>query len=286
VDTDPAQPSLDLSGVDLATSKWWQGDCVVGELWFAFRVDSALAVTQQAKQAIDQGLDLVDAEVEGLVVLSQTCDIVRPCTDRPFVEVCPLVKIPADQMASIAKGRRPAYAQVPSLVSQGLVADLDRVMTVEKPVMARWTRVAGCSTDEQRRRFAWSLARKRGRFAFPDDFEAIVGDLKERLDDKHDKNSPEGRALRALREIRVAADPSWNADSVSLMFWFIRDQDSVTPDSVAWDDYLNRWLGLIKTGGRFVDITGVVTLLDGMTAVDYVSSDPLDLDRLSSSSTN
>jgi len=39
------------------------------------------------------------------------------------------------------------------------------------------------------------------------------------------KQTDEGRALRALREIRVSAGPSWDAETVSLMFWFIRDEN-------------------------------------------------------------
>jgi hypothetical protein len=39
-------------------------------------------------------LAVVSVEALGLVVLTQTCDLVRTCTDRPFVEVCPLVEMP------------------------------------------------------------------------------------------------------------------------------------------------------------------------------------------------
>lgn len=58
-------------------------------------------------------------------------------------------------------------------------------MTVEKAVVASWTRTDGCRTDEQRRAFATALSRKRARFAFPDDFVAAARQLQDRLADKH-----------------------------------------------------------------------------------------------------
>ena len=40
------------------------------------------------------GVDLADSEVHGLMIASQSCDILRSCAERPYVEVCPLVPSP------------------------------------------------------------------------------------------------------------------------------------------------------------------------------------------------
>ena len=53
------------------------------------------------------------------------------------------------------------------------------------------------------------LGGTRVRPALPDDFSVFVAELEKRLDHKHHKDSPEGRALRQLREIRIQAAPSW-----------------------------------------------------------------------------
>src|SRR5690606_12574927 len=145
--------------------------------------------------------------------------------DRHFVEACPLIEVSPKMLQEIERGRRPSYAFVPGLAANGLVADLDRVMTIEKSVVAKWDRVAGCDDDHQVRRLALALARKRLRFAFPDDFVALASKLTNRMSSKHAKDSNEGRALRALREIRVRAAPFWDADSVEITFLFIRDED-------------------------------------------------------------
>jgi hypothetical protein len=157
-------------------------------------------------------------------------------------------------------------------------------MTVEKPVVAGWTRIPGCSTDDERRRFALALARKRARFPFPDDFTAFSKKLQARLLEKHDKQSDEGRALRALREIRVRAAPSWDAENVELTFWFVREDADADFEGKNWSAFLELWLNLVPAGGRFKTVNGTVVTLDDVTGRDFVESDPLDLDHLSSRS--
>jgi hypothetical protein len=268
--------------VDNALRTWRQGDCVLGEHWFVHRVEPSLGLTAAARAAIDAGVDLAESLVTGLVVVTQTCDIVRSCRERPYVEVCPLVKVAKAKMLEIERGRRPALAFLPLLRQRRLVADLDRVMTVEKAVVANWTRVPGWQSDEGARNFALALARKRARFAFPTDFGLFVRKLRERLEDKHGKNSDEGRALRALGEIRVQASPSWDDTRVFLMFWFIRHDHDVDFEGKNWAELLVAWLKLVPAGGRFTNVQGQVTTLDRFTASDYVFSDRLDLDHLSS----
>jgi hypothetical protein len=269
----------DAPSVDDELADWRQGDCVVGEYWFAHRFDPRLPVTEAARTAAGADDDLVEEKVAGLVVVTQTCDIVRNCAARPFVEVCPLVEVDADKLREIESGRRPAYGFVPSLAPQRLVAHLDRTMTVVKPVVAKWPRTPGCSTDPQARAFANALARKRARFPFPTDFTQLARKLQSRLVEKHGKRSAEGDALRKLREIRVLAVPSWDAQSVALTFLFIRHSADAAPG-----DFLGKWLNLVQPSGRFTRVEGHPTTLEDMTAADYVNSDPLDLDHLSSSS--
>ena len=57
-----------------------------------------------------------DEDVEhakGLVVVSQTCDVVRACTDRHFVEVSPLIRVDKEvretQLEPSAKAKRPVF---------------------------------------------------------------------------------------------------------------------------------------------------------------------------------
>ena len=270
--------------IDNSLAEWRQGDCVLGEHWFAHRLDKSFTLTAAGGAAAAVGADLAEQNVPGFVVVTQTCDVVRSCTERHFVEVCPLVEVDEDQLAEIERGQRPAYAFVPRLSTSKLVADLDRVMTIEKPLVASWKRTPGWSTDAEARAFALALSRKRIRFAFPDDFTPFARKLQKRLTDKHEKNTDEGRGLRALREIRVYASPSWESPQVEIFFWFVRNELDTDFEGNSWGDLLGKWLELVLPVSRFKAVNGQVITLQDITAADYVDSDPLDLDHLSKGS--
>ena len=270
--------------VDDALRSWRQGDCVLGDQAFLFRLNPVAPISEAAAIAAVDGADAAEAQVHGFAIVTQTCDIVRACGSRPFVQVCPLVEVDADKLAEIRRGRRPNYAFLPGTAPHRLVADLDRVMTVEKAVVADWDRVIGVPRDEDIRHFRLALTRNRGRVAFPDDFVQLASQLTRRMSNKHEARSEEGRALRALREIRVRADPSWRADEVSVLFLFVRDDTAQTFAGQTWDNYLSLWLKRVAPEGRFTHIEGVIQTLDDLTGRDYVESDPLDLDHLSTGS--
>lgn len=270
------------SRVDEAVSHWRQGDCLPADEWFVHRFDSDAPLTLESRDVASEGGHLCESSVRGLMVATQTCDIVRPSSARPFVEVVPLVEVGADHLAEIRRGRRPRYAYVPGMADECLVADLDRAMTVEKAIIALWERRPGCDSDEDRRLLARALTRNRCRVAFPDDFTRLVAGLRGRIVEKHNRRSSQGEALRSLREIRVRAAPSWRAPEVELLFLFIPDDAQLAPGGQPdWPWMLDRWLALVPVAGRFVRVDGMVASLDDLSARDYIESDILDLDHLS-----
>lgn len=275
-----APDSDEAKRIDASLREWRQGDLALEESWFVHVGDGAVPLSEAAAQA-ESGVQALKSEVLGLVVVTQTCDIVRSCVTRPYVEVAPLVRVSDDDLQQVKRGRRPAHATLPTLENDLLVADLDRVMTVEKSILASWKRTPGFTRDADGRAFAQALARKRVRYAFPDDFTSLARKLQARLGDKHDKNTHEGRGLRALREIRVCASPSWDGGSTEIFFWFIRNDTDATLEGKSWADLLKDWLKLVPAAGRFTSVEGQVVTLQEMTAEDYVDSDPLDLDHLS-----
>jgi len=265
-----APDSDDAKRIDAALREWRQGDLALEEHWFIHAGDPSEPLTEAAAGAEDAGIQALTSEVSGLVVLTQTCDVVRSCTMRPYVEVAPLVRVADDDLLAVQRGRRPALAAVPAVVSSRLVADLDRVMTVEKSVVATWNRTPGYTLDADARAFAQALARKRVRFAFPDDFVELVKRLQARLADKHERNTDEGRGLRALCEIRVLASPAWDANPVEVFFWFVRRDADADFEGKTWAELLDQWLKLVPTSGRFTLVSGQVVTLEDMTAADYV----------------
>jgi len=276
-----AKDSVQARAVDSALQHWRQGDLALEVEWFVHVADPAQALTEAAGQAGGEGPKAIMSQVAGLAVVTQTCDVVRSCCERPYIEVAPLVAVDDHMLHDIQRGRRSKFASLPALIDRKLVVDLDRVMTVEKSIAAMWRRTPGYTSDAEGRAFARALSRKRERFAFPDDFNCLVDKLRSRLTGKHERSTDEGVALRALSEIRVQASPSWEAMAIELFFWFIRNEDQVEPAEKGWDDLLDGWLKLMPSSGRFTQIRGQLATIEDMTAAQYLDSDRLDLDHLS-----
>jgi hypothetical protein len=51
---------------------------------------------------------------------------------------------------------------------------------------------------------------------------------------------------------------------------------------MSWDELLGSWLRLVPVAGRFRSVDGVVVTIEDLSALDYVGSDPLDLDYVTS----
>lgn len=251
-----------------------QGDCFLGERGFI-----ELGGLDDKGNVVE---DFVETIERGLVLLTQSCDIARPCAERPCVEVCPIVQIDdPDVYAQVVALKRPMYAAIPALSHDCLVADLDRTMTVSKSVLAQWQRTPGLTSDAEVRTFARALARKRDRFAFPDDFNSYVAPLSRRFTEKHSRDSDEGVALRNLLEIRVQATPNWDAPQIELKFYFVRKQHPVEELQKPWDDWKSGWLSRLTKHHRFIKHDSVVTDYSLMTVAQYMESDQIDLVHLS-----
>ncbi len=74
--------SREAVGETLAS--WRQGDGVVGAQWFVHRFTPEIPLTEAAAEVARTGVDLAEAAVRGFVVVSQTCDLARSCTERPY----------------------------------------------------------------------------------------------------------------------------------------------------------------------------------------------------------
>jgi hypothetical protein len=271
-----------------ALQSWRQGDFILGsDLAFVHVARLSKPLTEGAALLADElpevegdsDFGTVTTEAPGFILLSQTCDIVRNCEDRPFVELAALVKVSEQEVEHIRRLKRPSFAYVPGATELQLVADLERTLTIEKAVLATLQRMPGLTTLQEATDFAEALSRKRSRFAFPNDFVRAIKKLHKRLDDRAGKQSEEGKHVDAIREIRVSAHPTWEADEVQLVFWFIKEHN---PQPQNWHQFLSEWEGLIDKSGRFkTDEPFYIVDIDDITAKDYLESQRLDYDQLS-----
>lgn len=253
---------------------WRQGDCVLQPTDFLWL----------AKAEVDEGEEVAAQTFPGAVVLTQTCDIVRSCDARPFLEVAPLIEVEPPRLAEISKGKQPGYLYVPALAEMRLVGDLSRPMTVEKSVVAGWVRVPGWTSDQEGRDLSRAIVRRLERFAFPDDIVSMYDKWQRRIKEKHGKASPEGQVLLQLSEIRVEACPDWDAEEVDITFLCIVPEGSGDLEDQVLAQF-PAWEALIEKPKRVARVEFDVERLSDLSALRYLASSRMDFDHLSARKT-
>lgn len=262
----------------LVHTEWLQGDFALGVGGFLF-----------GDVPDDNGEGGIGAFFEqkdppGFVVVSQTCDIVSDPRKLSGVAVCPLVEVDPQRIDEIARGRVPRLGFVEH-APEGLVADLARPMTVSKQLLSTWVRVKGFTDQVKSLEFARSLERAYGRFAFPDAFNESISPLLDKIKSKYGKpDSPLGKALSSLAELRVKPSPSWDADNVCVQFLLVyadKDKRNSSPSEIK-DAFEAAMKKLPWQNGYSADDPAVIVGGYGdFLARDYVESYPLDVNALS-----
>ena len=214
----------------------------------------------------------------GVAVLTQSCDVVRSAIDKPYIQIAALSPAKPSEMAMIKAGQILRYGYLAPLEDHGLVVDFDVAATVDKETAQHWQREQGCRTDAEQRDFAKALARHRQRFAFPDEFNDVVKPVRRWLEGKRSADSPYGRFVRAIREIRVICD-NWDAPT-TLRFLLLIDENVPDGEQKDWDKAVETLQGKASPKAT-VRPSFALLRYDDLSARDYVISDRLDLDGLS-----
>ncbi len=264
------------------TQRWRQGDAVnVTAVAWLGRPDAAL--TEQSAALTGDDSKCIVAGTDRLLVVSQTCDLVRNALQRPYVLLAPVVVLQEPSATEARLGTRPRFVPVPGLGTDTFV-DLDLIVTAEKSLLLDTEPVRGLPDEAAQRLFGSRVGRFFSRSAFPDDLSIALRGLVARVRDKHAKNSREGQALTALEEIRVLGTPSWDADEIDVFLIFATptraEAEELMPET-EWDEIVDGWLRRADAHGVVASVDGAMIPFDELTAREYLDSDPLDLDYLS-----
>lgn len=164
----------------------------------------------------------------GAAVVSQSCDASLPGRDR--VQIAPVVRLTnPDDRREAASGRRTQYVSLPRL-GEDMFADLDGITTVAKTALLSCSRKSGVESDDEVREFAFSVARRFGRFAYPDEVVECLDPLTRTLQSKARKEkSPLGKALAQVHSFRVYCE-DWSATPRDLTLIVIMEPGVVPPD--------------------------------------------------------
>jgi hypothetical protein len=294
----PVAGAPDEGDLQTVIDRWSQGDCTLGELpiLWGFAQDHPLTATATEQAGEGEpvlGVTIAAEAVEGLVVVSQTCDIVRGHSDRPYVQVAPLVRTDEVGLDLVRARMRPRFAYLPALADECLIADLDRVFTVEKTLLARWERIPSCEDEGQRRSFSETIRRYYNRPAFPEAFVQAVRGLEAWFRDKHDrwadppKKGPTpfhpGACLRALEMVLVRANPAWEAPTFHVDVLLVRKSDEDGISAETWKKFMDACKGKVTLPAHITSSWHEMPLLH-LQAKRYLESEVLDLDYLSDGS--
>jgi hypothetical protein len=263
-----------IAGPEGALSRWRQGDFALISGGFLSAIEA---------EEVDSFEAAIDDSVVGLAVVSQTCDIIRMQADRRFVIMCPLVAHDERVAKDVVRGRRPNLFRIEG-APEHFFADISRMMSVDKRVLARWPRSDGFTSEEGRARFGAALERKFGRFAFPNDFDDAVKEFKERVWSRHgSRDSEPGKVYRSLEQIRFAAAPDWDSAPASItVVAILHPEGNREVDRATIQKELEGQIAKIELPGEMAwgDPNLVLATLDDLTARDYLSSQRADFDFL------
>lgn len=223
-----------------------------------------------------------DAEffaTKGVVVVTQTCDIVRSSEDKPFFQVAALVTATDSEIEQIRKYMRPRFVYVPQCVSMNLVGDLDHTISFKKELLAGWSRLPAPENAEASREFGYAAGRHRSRAAFPDRWASELDDLRNWLRSKSSKDSDEGRFAKAIEQMRIIANDVECPEEAHIICIIPHDTAPVVRSVWAQTMVPKMESKIADSWGCKVNFTLQTT--SEITAAEYLGSLRLDFDALS-----
>lgn len=168
----------------------------------------------------------------GVVLMSQTCDLVRALPEDRVL-IAP-VRHPRDaaEASAVRDGKKPLLVLVGE--ESQLVAEMDRIVSVPRKRLddSRVVqRTCATQSGEQAARLASRLARSISRFAFPDGDVEALRKLQTKVLKSWGKNTRFAETLALVDEFRVAST-DWDAEGSELTVYAIIGADAL-PDAGA-----------------------------------------------------
>lgn len=187
---------------------------------------------------------------QGVVILSQTCDVVQKSKARCLV--APVIIDPSDgELSSAKKGQKPLHLYLESITAEPrrCLADMEYAVSVPKatlvglPITARYVERASGNAARQ---VAWRVGRAFSRFPFPDEVYPAFSKLRRQAQEKAGSAGNFGGVLDLLEDLRVAAD-QWSRPSRNLTLYVVLPEELlISPDDLdpGWQWSPARVIGL------------------------------------------
>lgn len=166
----------------------------------------------------------------GVVLVNQACDALR----ARRLQVAPIVRLPDTEARLAASGRRPRYVPM-RLRDEMLFADLEAIVTVKRECLEGMGRLGSCFSTPDEERLARDLvARRFGRFPFPNPVVEWCKPLQDKIAPKARREGNQGALLRKVTCIRIEEEGDWRGPLVySLSLSFLVEPKTLP---LVWDD--------------------------------------------------
>jgi hypothetical protein len=239
-----------LKGVFLPSTKVvrFERDKVDGrvcELLEAFRQGDLITGITEISVHTQQGPAMIETPL-GVVVISQTCDLMRD--NIPCVNVAERVQLSGGGAAHARKGSRPRYVHLPAL-GENDFADLSIAGAIDKSLIASLDRQPTVHSRDEIVKFGQAIGRNFSRFAFPDEISPYLAPFSDAILAKAGKLSTvQGRLIEKILQFRLQCLGSWDEPPFDLRLIVIleptalpalpNNDDELPP----FDEDLNSWL--------------------------------------------
>ena len=172
----------------------------------------------------------------GVVIVSQTCDVVLP--GRPQITVAKVTEVEENNVADLLKGKKARYYPLVGL-GPNYFASFDEVAVVSKQAVVACGISSGIDVADFHARsdFSRALSRHFGRYAFPDEVSYWLQPFEDVVLQKYAKpNSYEAQALRAVREFRLEESSGWTKRPYAITLYAVLDGGTLWDESQAEGD--------------------------------------------------
>jgi hypothetical protein len=170
---------------------------------------------EAAAETSGTGLVVVPEAVDVVVLLTQTCDIQSTTTEERHCQVAPVLDRGSTFARETSRGRRPGWVALPWYTPTA-VAELSRITTLERSVIVDVQSLGRPTTSREQLHFAEAVSRHFTRPALPDDVVTVLRPFLERMKERHDRASNEGRCIEQIATLRLEAVPDLNAPTFDL----------------------------------------------------------------------
>lgn len=170
----------------------------------------------------------------GVVVLSQTCDIVQ--RSKSYCLVAPVIATSDNNgdpglISSARKGRAPLHLYLITADDVEMVADIGKLASVPKKLLER-RRLIWPGPDQahgqRARQLGDRISRAFDRFPFPDEVYPSFRKLREKIQKSAGRNGAFAQVLEMINELRISAD-QWSKPGRHLTLYCLVD-DGVLVD--------------------------------------------------------